>query len=143
MTKKITKIIILVILSAVIIFEVGYIINRNILNDNTSNSTIEITPEPIPVVGKDDENDDAKEKSKIIVIDPGHGKPSSLMSDEEKQSSGWVQNSDGDWENGVIISRAQQPRIVRAVVATGVYRQTVRAGILLQMVTGAKNLILI
>lgn len=97
MTKKITKIIILVILSAVILFEVGYIINRNILNDNTSDSTVEITPEPIPVVGKDDENDDAKEKSRIIVIDPGHGKPSSLMSDEEKQSSGWVQNEDGDW----------------------------------------------
>ena len=34
---------------------------------------------------------------KIIVIDPGHGKSSSLMSADEKKASGWVQNSGGAW----------------------------------------------
>lgn len=34
---------------------------------------------------------------KIIVLDPGHGKPSSLMSADEKQRSGWKQNSAGAW----------------------------------------------
>lgn len=33
----------------------------------------------------------------IIVLDPGHGKSSSLMSAEEKSASGWVQNSSGSW----------------------------------------------
>lgn len=33
----------------------------------------------------------------IIVLDPGHGKSSSLMSAEEKAASGWVQNSSGSW----------------------------------------------
>ena len=33
----------------------------------------------------------------IIVLDPGHGKSSSLMSAEEKAASGWVQNSSGTW----------------------------------------------
>ncbi len=36
-------------------------------------------------------------KSKIIVLDPGHGKSSSLMNAEEKLASGWVQNSNGAW----------------------------------------------
>ncbi|MBQ3426039.1 MAG: N-acetylmuramoyl-L-alanine amidase [Clostridia bacterium] len=35
--------------------------------------------------------------NKIIVIDPGHGKSSSLMSADEKISSGWKQNSSGAW----------------------------------------------
>lgn len=34
---------------------------------------------------------------KIIVLDPGHGKSSSLMSKDEKIASGWVQNSNGAW----------------------------------------------
>lgn len=33
----------------------------------------------------------------VIVLDPGHGKSSSLMDDDEKRSSGWVQNSSGEW----------------------------------------------
>lgn len=33
----------------------------------------------------------------IIVLDPGHGKSSSLMSADEKRSSGWKQNSAGAW----------------------------------------------
>ncbi len=34
---------------------------------------------------------------KVIVLDPGHGKASSLMTDDEKRASGWVQNSNGAW----------------------------------------------
>ena len=33
----------------------------------------------------------------IIVLDPGHGKSSSLMSTEEKIQSGWKQNANGAW----------------------------------------------
>ena len=39
----------------------------------------------------------AQQTGAVIVLDPGHGKSSSLMSDEEKQASGWVQNSSGAW----------------------------------------------
>ncbi len=39
----------------------------------------------------------------IIVLDPGHGKDSGLMSAEEKEQSGWVYNSDrggwGEWRH--------------------------------------------
>lgn len=33
----------------------------------------------------------------VIVLDPGHGKSSSLMSDSEKTSEGFVKNSSGAW----------------------------------------------
>ncbi len=38
---------------------------------------------------------------RIIVLDPGHGKPSALMSDNEKQISGWVKNNNswGEWRH--------------------------------------------
>ncbi len=38
---------------------------------------------------------------RIIVLDPGHGKSSSLMSDSEKESSGWVKNNNswGEWRH--------------------------------------------
>ena len=39
----------------------------------------------------------AAAKAKIIVLDPGHGKSSSLMSADEKKAYGWVQNSKGAW----------------------------------------------
>ena len=105
MTKKITKITIVVVLSIVILFELGYIVKRNILNEPTSEKITEATPEPIPVVGEDKEEDHAEEEedkeeeeeSRVIVIDAGHGKPSSLMSDEEKRNSGWIQNESGNW----------------------------------------------
>lgn len=35
--------------------------------------------------------------SKTVVLDPGHGKSSSLMNEDEKKSSGWVKNSRGEW----------------------------------------------
>ena len=41
--------------------------------------------------------DSTSSAGNIIVIDPGHGKSSSLMSADEKRASGWVQNSAGAW----------------------------------------------
>lgn len=39
-----------------------------------------------------------KDDGRITVfLDAGHGKSSSLMSDEEKSEYGWVQNENGDW----------------------------------------------
>lgn len=105
MIKKYIKIALVVLLSLVILFEIGYIVKINVLKDN---DTVEIeptpTPEPLPVVGGTHppqptalETQSEKEETKIIVIDPGHGKPSSLMTDEEKRKSGWVQNKSGEW----------------------------------------------
>lgn len=34
---------------------------------------------------------------KVIILDPGHGKSSSMMSDEEKGMYGWATRSDGSW----------------------------------------------
>lgn len=42
-------------------------------------------------------NGNSNGNSKIIVLDPGHGKSSGSMSASEKQASGWVQNSSGAW----------------------------------------------
>lgn len=39
----------------------------------------------------------AAEGGRVIVLDPGHGKSSGSMSDDEKSSAGWVKNSDGEW----------------------------------------------
>lgn len=60
------------------------------INSATSNQNN--TPEDMPTMTV--ETSSAKP---IIVLDPGHGKSSSLMSAEEKASSGWVQNSSGAW----------------------------------------------
>ena len=83
---------IIAVLSLIIVFEMGYIIKLNILPDKTVIDEVReknSTQEPLPVVGG--------KVSKIIVLDPGHGKSSSLMSDEEKLKSGWVQNTNGAW----------------------------------------------
>lgn len=44
---------------------------------------------------------DTNNSSKIIVLDPGHGKSSSQMSDSEKAASGWKQTSQGwgEWRH--------------------------------------------
>lgn len=47
-----------------------------------------------------DNNDSTSQKSnssRIVVLDPGHGKSSGSMSDDEKRNSGFVQNSSGEW----------------------------------------------
>lgn len=114
MTKKYFKTVLIVILSLVVLFEIGYIVSMNVLNPHITDTDIVEddgpTPEPLPVVGEVAEvqptpqqtelPDDAVtkvNKSKVIVIDPGHGKPSSLMSEQEKKKAGWVKNKYGDW----------------------------------------------
>lgn len=104
MTKKHFKIVLTVILSVVILFEIGYIVRFNVLNGSDASSDIEMTQEPIPVVGgtpsdvdMPDVTETVGDEAKIIVLDPGHGKPSSLMTDDEKQKAGWVRNKNGEW----------------------------------------------
>ncbi len=43
------------------------------------------------------EGDAPAQGKKVIVLDPGHGLSSSLMTDEMKTASGWVKNSRGQW----------------------------------------------
>lgn len=105
MIKKYIKITLVVLLSIVVLFEIGYIVKTNVLKNN---ETVELmptpSPEPLPVVGgthppqpTPESTQAVTDEAKIIVIDPGHGKPSSLMTDEEKRKSGWVQNKSGEW----------------------------------------------
>lgn len=63
-------------------------------NGSSGNETGGVTETPIP-----SENVKTPEpvEKKVIVLDAGHGKSSSLMSAEEKKDYGWVQNSSGDW----------------------------------------------
>ena len=62
--------------------------------DDSSKTLISVTPTPAPIGG----SDNYSQGKKVILIDPGHGKSSGAMTDEEKQSSGWVYNEDkGQW----------------------------------------------
>ncbi len=105
MIKKYIKIGLIVLLSLVILFEIGYIIKINVLKETETKEVVSTpTPEPLPVVGgvqpqqpTPAPTETVTETEKIIVIDPGHGKPSSLMTDDEKRKSGWVKNRAGEW----------------------------------------------
>ncbi len=86
------KEIIVGVLALLIAIEIGFIIKINMtaneLEGNSNGSaTVEENSEKLvmPV------------EQKIIVLDPGHGKPSSLMTADEKTASGWVQNASGQW----------------------------------------------
>ncbi len=99
MTKKITRIILICVLSLVVATEIGYIISKNVRKTDNSEATEQTTPEPLPVVGEADssKNDSDSSEAQIIVVDGGHGKPSTLMTESEKEKSGWVKNSNGAW----------------------------------------------
>lgn len=105
-----------VMLAAVIAFQLTYIaklsgyeaeIERSIGTDSivskkdlSLNKPVSVTENPISennaAVPKTEETPKSEPK-RIIVLDAGHGKPSSLMSAEEKKNYGWVQNSSGSW----------------------------------------------
>ncbi len=88
MLKGRIKEVIVGILSLLIIIEIGYIVKLNILSDHKAemgDTTEEIQNLVVPL------------SRKVIVLDAGHGKPSSQMTAEEKSQSGWVQNSSGQW----------------------------------------------
>ena len=114
--NKYIKIVAAVVLSLLVMFEIGYIVKLNLPSKEKSIRTqeqeveVEVTPIPskLPVVTgptAEPQSDPTQQveptpvpSSKgIIVIDPGHGKSSSLMSADEKRASGWVQNSSGAW----------------------------------------------
>ena len=103
MFKNYIKITVIAVLVLTIVFEICHIIKINIKPQETTAEVTQATVVPeennIPVVsGSTPRPQDKTETGqKIIVIDPGHGKPSSLMSDDEKSASGWVQNSSGAW----------------------------------------------
>ena len=102
MFKNYIKITVIAVLVLTIVFEICHIIKINIKPQETTAEVTQATVVPeennIPVVsGSTPGPQDKTGGQKIIVIDPGHGKPSSLMSDDEKSASGWVQNSSGAW----------------------------------------------
>lgn len=101
MTEKHFKTVIAVIMSVVIMLELGYILRLNVLKSGSEDS--QVTIQPLPVVGENSFVSETSlpetvtDEAKIIVLDPGHGKPSSLMTDNEKEKSGWIENSSGAW----------------------------------------------
>ncbi len=123
MNKRSLQILAVVLLSVLVVFEMGFIVKRNVIDavggdvspavisdvtvtdapaDETVTATEIVTEPPaateaLPVVAPVAEPTEQTEPSPIIVLDPGHGKSSSAMSVEEKTASGWVQNSSGNW----------------------------------------------
>lgn len=94
MIKRYIKIIAVICLSLIICLEIGYIWRLNIQESNVVGGAVaEATQTPETI----EENYVVPTEKKIIVLDPGHGKPSSLMSAEEKEAFGWVKNSSGAW----------------------------------------------
>lgn len=89
MIKGHIKEIVVAVLALLIIVEIGYIVKINILNDGTDFTVTEQETQEEKLV--------TPVNKKVIVIDPGHGKPSSLMTAEEKTAYGWVQNASGQW----------------------------------------------
>lgn len=89
MIKGHIKEIIVGVLALLIAIEIGYIVKLNILNDKTGTAVTEQESQSEKLV--------TPVSQKVIVLDPGHGKPSSLMTAEEKTASGWVQNPSGQW----------------------------------------------
>lgn len=89
MIKGHIKEIVVAVLALLIIVEIGYIVKINILNDGIDFTVTEQETQEEKLV--------TPVNQKVIVIDPGHGKPSSLMTAEEKSASGWVQNASGQW----------------------------------------------
>lgn len=89
MIKGHIKEIVVAVLALLIIVEIGYIVKINILNDGTDFTVTEEEPQEEKLV--------TPVNQRVIVIDPGHGKPSSLMTAEEKTAYGWVQNASGQW----------------------------------------------
>lgn len=100
----------IIFFSLVIMFETGFIINRLAKNEyvtqtQTTEQAANPTPSPQgtePMAAAPASTPETalivQEQSKpIIVLDAGHGKSSSLMSETEKENSGWVKNSSGKW----------------------------------------------
>ncbi len=96
MLKRQIKPVIVVLLSLIIVLELGYIVKINIINKEETSNTDAVQATELPVVGQTQQPEPVY-NSRIIVIDPGHGKSSSLMTSEEKAASGWVQNNSGAW----------------------------------------------
>ncbi len=62
------------------------------------NNLITVTPTPAPEGGVEYASPNLSNGKTVILLDPGHGKSSGAMTDEEKQNSGWVYNENkGQW----------------------------------------------
>lgn len=94
MIKRYIKPIAIVFLSLIICLEIGYIQRMNVQENDVSD---EVASVPTQTAENGGESYVVPTEKKVIVLDPGHGKPSSLMTAEEKAASGWVKNSAGAW----------------------------------------------
>ncbi len=110
--KRTVKLIAASVLCAVIFFEIGVIVKSNIDRIERDNERLAQVlgtnhpkqpeqplkrPAEQPTEQPAEQPTEQSKSSRIIVLDPGHGKSSSLMSNEEKIASGWKQNSRGAW----------------------------------------------
>lgn len=100
---KIIRLSVISALLIIIIIEAAYILNNSLLLPRNINAP-EDTDITTQIITKKNNEDTFSpppvyepEDKKIIVLDPGHGKSSAQMSDEERAEYGWVKNSDGKW----------------------------------------------
>ena len=89
------KSLIVIIFSLVILSELAYIIRFNIVGGYGAGAS-DTDQSELPSAESLQQSWVAS-NGKVIVIDPGHGKASTLMSSDEKEESGWIKNSSGGW----------------------------------------------
>ncbi|MCD8391402.1 MAG: N-acetylmuramoyl-L-alanine amidase [Firmicutes bacterium] len=78
--------------------EMAFEDNGNANNTGEDGAAAQNGFDPSLVVDEVPQTSQTQNSGKIIVLDPGHGKSSSLMSDSEKTQYGWVYNSArGQW----------------------------------------------
>ena len=89
---KKSNIIIIVTMSLLLCLAIAFVCICVSLKSNTSVSEANIIEETAPVV-----TETALPSKKIIVLDPGHGKSSGAMTEQEKLDEGWLNVSGKGW----------------------------------------------
>ncbi len=89
-----------VILAFVIVIfalTISGVITKDTFAKDNGTEYVQITAAPEPTAAPEAE----EQTKKIVVLDPGHGKSSSAMSDAEKESEGWINSSRGwgEWRH--------------------------------------------
>lgn len=95
---KINPKVIIIILCSLLILSIAFFIFAYNTSKNNSTESPEIITEQPSATPDSTETPTSRNKSAVIVLDPGHGKSSSAMTDAEKESEGWILNaSKGGW----------------------------------------------
>ena len=109
MNKRIVTLLLIIFIA---VFGITYILLDSFIDNSSaalSGNTSKVRVTPLPSVSIAPSPTDAP---KIIVLDPGHGKPSSLMSAEEKELEGYSYNTLkaqwGEWRHWKSGSSSEQ-----------------------------------